>query len=55
MTRVPKQVYIVLGLKGPKFQIFTAKFYKSLFRSILVLISPKVLAVWLHLNRSLVI
>ena len=35
MTRVPKQVYTVLGLQGPKFQIFTAKFYKPLFRSIL--------------------
>jgi hypothetical protein len=35
MTWVPKQVYTVLGLQGPKFQIFTAKFYKPLFRSIL--------------------
>jgi len=35
MTRVPKQVYTVLGLQGPKFQIFMAKFYKPLFRSIL--------------------
>ena len=35
MTRVPKQAYTVLGLQGPKFQIFTAKFYKPLFRSIL--------------------
>jgi len=26
MTRVPKQVYTVLELQGPKFQIFTAKF-----------------------------
>ena len=30
MTRVPT----VLGLQGPKFQIFTAKFYKPLFKSI---------------------
>jgi len=35
MTRVSKQVFTVLGLQGPKFQIFTAKFYKPLFRSIL--------------------
>jgi hypothetical protein len=26
MTRIPKQVYTVLGLQDPKFQIFTAKF-----------------------------
>jgi hypothetical protein len=35
MTRVPKQVYTVLELQGPKFQIFTAKFYKPQFKSIL--------------------
>jgi len=35
MTRVPKQVYTVLELKGPKFQIFRAKFTNPLFRSIL--------------------
>jgi len=29
MTRVPKQVYTVLGLQGPKFQIFTAKFLQA--------------------------
>jgi len=34
MTRVPKQVYIVLGLQGPKFQIFTAK---ALFSSLKIL------------------
>ena len=27
--------YTVWGLQGPKFQIFTAKFYKPLFRFIL--------------------
>ena len=35
MTRVPKQIYTVLELESPKFQIFIAKFYKPLFRSIL--------------------
>jgi len=34
MTRVPKQVYTVLELQGPKFQIY-GKFYKPLFRYIL--------------------
>ena len=55
MTRVPKKVYTVLGLQRPKFQIFIAKFTSPCLDPFFqkVLISPKVLAVWLHLNRPL--
>ena len=56
MTQVPKQVYTVLGLQAPKFQIFTAKFTSPCLDPFFqkVLISPKILPFWLHLNRPLI-
>ena len=51
MIWVPKQVYTVLGLQGSKSlqPSFTSPCFDPFFQK--VLISSKVLAVWLHLNR----